>query len=313
MEGDPRYFHEFHMDAMLPRMQGALTYDVRLTAWLPKLVPKKVSEHEFWRNYFSHIAAIVHAAEAGQHILAQHNDTAAANSNSGSVPARAAQNHVPLPSAAPSSAASVSTHTINVTPNTVPVIPVVSPANTAAMPAAVSTVPATAIHQLSYAAHNIQLSGAQIRWGVIGGSYADAVIIPCLKQTAGCSVQALCRRNTAAAKEMAQRHGISRVYSNLKQLLDDAEVEAIYIASPPHTHAAYALEVAASRKPCVMETPLARNHEEAVSIVEEFMKFDTPLYTGFWRRTTERARNVKAMLDSEAIGTVTAINYVLTK
>lgn len=59
LSGSPHYYAPFELDAHLNRLQGALEFDRNISSWYPKLVPKRVSETEFWRNYFSHVAALV--------------------------------------------------------------------------------------------------------------------------------------------------------------------------------------------------------------------------------------------------------------
>jgi predicted dehydrogenase len=44
-----------------------------------------------------------------------------------------------------------------------------------------------------------------------------------------------------------------------EELIDDPEVDAVYIATPPGHHLEYALRVAAAGKPCYVEKPMARN------------------------------------------------------
>lgn len=53
-----------------------------------------------------------------------------------------------------------------------------------------------------------------------------------------------------AVRDYAQRHGIARYYTDAQALIDDPEVDAVYIATPPDSHYAYSLQVAAAGKHC---------------------------------------------------------------
>src|SRR5262247_1692343 len=102
-----------------------------------------------------------------------------------------------------------------------------------------------------------------IRWGMIGtGDVTEIKSGPALQKAAGSSLVAVMRRDRAKAEDYARRHGVPRVHSTAQALIEDPEVDAIYIATPPSTHAPLALQVAAARKPCLVEKPMAMNHAE---------------------------------------------------
>ncbi len=60
-------------------------------------------------------------------------------------------------------------------------------------------------------------------------------------------------RRLEAVTDYAARHGIARVYTDAQALINDPEVDAVYIATPPDSHHAYALQVAAAGKHCCVE------------------------------------------------------------
>ena len=59
---------------------------------------------------------------------------------------------------------------------------------------------------------------------------------------------AVMRRNGEKAKDYAQRHGVPKWYDNADQLINDPDVNAIYIATPPDSHEAYTLKAAKAGK-----------------------------------------------------------------
>ena len=66
------------------------------------------------------------------------------------------------------------------------------------------------------------------------------------------------RRTESAAQDFARRHNVPKFYTELDDLLNDPEVDAVYVATPPGTHKELALRVCAAGKPCYMEKPMAR-------------------------------------------------------
>jgi 1,5-anhydro-D-fructose reductase (1,5-anhydro-D-mannitol-forming) len=102
-----------------------------------------------------------------------------------------------------------------------------------------------------------------IRWGMIGcGDVTEVKSGPGFQKAAGSALMAVMRRNGGLAADYARRHGVPRCYDRADALLADDEVDAVYIATPPDTHADYALLAAAASKPAYVEKPMARHTPE---------------------------------------------------
>ena len=114
----------------------------------------------------------------------------------------------------------------------------------------------------------------EICWGIIGvGDVCETKSGIPLIETNHSSVKAVMRREDAdKAKDFAKRYGVAKWYDNADDLLNDAEVNAIYIATPPSTHAEYTVKAAAVGKPVYVEKPMARSHQECLSMVEACKK-----------------------------------------
>ncbi len=79
-----------------------------------------------------------------------------------------------------------------------------------------------------------------------------------------------CGATAAKAQDYARRHGVPRAYDRADDLIEDADVDAVYIATPPSSHCELALRVAAAGKPCLVEKPMALNHAECLRMIEAF-------------------------------------------
>lgn len=151
-----------------------------------------------------------------------------------------------------------------------------------------------------------------IRWGIIGcGDVTEIKSGPAYYKIDGFSLDAVMRRDEEKAKDYANRHNVSRHYSNADELINDTEIDAIYIATPPDSHKYYGLKVAEAGKPCCIEKPLSPNYNDSLEIVEAFEKVDLPLFVAYYRRTLPRFQQVKNWLDSGIIGEVRHINVKL--
>jgi len=154
----------------------------------------------------------------------------------------------------------------------------------------------------------------KIRWGILGcGNVTEVKSGPAYQNTEGFEVVAVMRRDEAKAADYAKRHGVAKYYSDADALINDTEVDAVYIATPPDSHKYYALKVAAAGKPCCIEKPMAPNHEESLEIINAFEDKGLPLFVAYYRRSLPRFLQVKEWLDADKIGEVRHIRWFLGK
>jgi predicted dehydrogenase len=148
-----------------------------------------------------------------------------------------------------------------------------------------------------------------IRWGIIGcGDVTEVKSGPGFQKADGSTLVAVMRRDGEKARDYARRHGVARAYDRAEDLLDDAEVDAVYIATPPSSHLELALRVAAAGKPCLVEKPMALNHAECLRMIGAFASRDVPLWVAFYRRALQRFLTVRDRLQSGAIGQITSVH-----
>lgn len=153
-----------------------------------------------------------------------------------------------------------------------------------------------------------------IKWGIIGvGDVAEIKSGPAYQKTEGFEVVAVMRRNAEKVKDYAQRHGINQYYTDAQELIDDPNVDAIYIATPPDSHMEYALKVADAGKVCCIEKPMASTYDECLTIEEAFASKNLQLFTSYYRRSMPRFVQVKNWIDSGEIGDVRHVSWVLSQ
>lgn len=153
-----------------------------------------------------------------------------------------------------------------------------------------------------------------VRWGILGcGNVTEVKSGPAYQKTKGFKVEAVMRRDASKAADYAKRHNISKYYSDADALINDPEIDAIYIATPPDTHHFYGLKVALAGKICCIEKPLAPNYKESLEIFEAFKTKNIPLFTAYYRRTLPRFEQIKTWIDNNEIGKLRSIRWNLTK
>lgn len=152
------------------------------------------------------------------------------------------------------------------------------------------------------------------KWGIIGcGNVTEVKSGPAYQNVKGFELHAVMRRDIAKAEDYAKRHNVPKFYGDAGLLINDDEVDAVYIATPPDTHAYYALKVAEAGKICCIEKPMASSYKECKQITEAFSKKNLPLFVAYYRRSLPRYNQVKAWLSENKIGNVRHISWHLSK
>jgi 1,5-anhydro-D-fructose reductase (1,5-anhydro-D-mannitol-forming) len=148
-----------------------------------------------------------------------------------------------------------------------------------------------------------------IRWGIIGcGDVTEVKSGPGFQKAGGSALVAVMRRDGAKAEDYARRHGVPRWYTDAEALIADAEVDAVYVATPPSSHKHYTLLAARAGKPVYVEKPMALEHAECRAMIEGCAAAGVPLFTAYYRRALPRFLRIKTLLDAGAVGTVRAVN-----
>jgi len=160
----------------------------------------------------------------------------------------------------------------------------------------------------------MSINSTIIRWGILGcGDVTEIKSGPAFQKTEGFQIEAVMRRDADKAADYAKRHGISRYYTDADDLINDPEIDAIYIATPPDTHKYYGLKVAIAGKICCIEKPLSPSYQDSLAIYQSFKEKSIPLFVSYYRRSLPRFLQIKKWIDSKSIGEVRHIRWHLSK
>jgi predicted dehydrogenase len=115
------------------------------------------------------------------------------------------------------------------------------------------------------------------------------------------------RRNSQLAEDYARRHGVSKWYDNADGLIQDPDVDAVYIATPPNAHKEYTIKCAQARKPVYVEKPMGMNFTECQEMIKACQEAGVPLFVAYYRRSLPRFLKIKELLDAGAIGDIRGV------
>lgn len=145
----------------------------------------------------------------------------------------------------------------------------------------------------------------EIRWGIIGcGDVTEVKSGPAFNKVAGSKLVAVMRRDAAKAADYAKRHGVAKWYDNASQLINDPEVNAIYIATPPLQHEAYTIEALKAGKPVYVEKPMTLDAASAERMTEAANQLNVKLCVAHYRRAQPMFLKIKELLAKNTIGDI---------
>lgn len=147
-----------------------------------------------------------------------------------------------------------------------------------------------------------------VNWGIIGcGDVTELKSGPAFRKVNHSDLVAVMRRNAALAEDYAKRHEVDRWYSDADQLINDDEVNAVYVATPPGSHATYAIAAMKAGKPVYIEKPMAASYQECLTIEKVAQATGVPCFVAYYRRTLPYFLRVKQLIDEGAIGEVNRV------
>ncbi len=142
-----------------------------------------------------------------------------------------------------------------------------------------------------------------INWGIIGcGNVTEVKSGPAFNKVKNSRLVAVMRRNSALAEDYAKRHNVPKFYSDASRLINDPEINAVYIATPPSSHAEYAIKAIKAGKPVYIEKPMAVNYSECLKINKAAEKSGIPVFVAYYRRALPGFVRVKDMVLRGEIG-----------
>jgi len=148
-----------------------------------------------------------------------------------------------------------------------------------------------------------------IRWGIIGcGDVCEIKSGPAFYKAEGSSLVAVMRRDAVKAEDYARRHHVAHWYSDADQLISDPGVNAVYIATPPSSHAEYAISAMRAGKPVYVEKLMASSYLECVEMNRVSHESGIPLLVAYYRRSLPYFLKIKEIVNSGEIGEIISIN-----
>lgn len=153
-----------------------------------------------------------------------------------------------------------------------------------------------------------------IRWGMIGcGSVTEVKSGPAFNKVLNSQLFGVMRRDEAKLKDYASRHAVPYFTTDANALINHSEIDAIYIATPPKFHEAYAAAAFKAGKHVYVEKPMALNLASCIRMQEMANSKNIKLVIAHYRRQLPMFLHIKKLLEENEIGKVKGVNIAMYK
>jgi predicted dehydrogenase len=157
------------------------------------------------------------------------------------------------------------------------------------------------------------MDNSKLRWGILGAARVNERLLPAIVEGANSQLVAIASRRAGAAAETLQKYAPQqtgvRTYDDMQALLDDAQVQAIYLPMANEEHAEWALKAIAQGKHVLIEKPMALTVADISAIETAAKKHKVKVMEGFMYRFHPQHARVRELIASGLIGD---IRYVKT-
>lgn len=153
-----------------------------------------------------------------------------------------------------------------------------------------------------------------INWGIIGcGNVTEVKSGPAFNKVEGSRLVAVMSRDASKVEDYAKRHNVPKSYIDADDLINDPDINAVYIATPPSSHTDYAVRSMRAGKPVYIEKPMSVDYPGCLRIIRASQKYKVPIFVAYYRRTLPGFIKVKDLIQSGNIGNVRFVQIQLFK
>ncbi len=149
---------------------------------------------------------------------------------------------------------------------------------------------------------------SKVSWGIIGcGNVTEVKSGPAFNKVTGSSLVAVMRRDAEKARDYANRHHVPKWYADATELINDPEINAVYIATPPKYHEAYTIEALKAGKPVYVEKPMATDMASCLRMQAAAETTQVKLCIAHYRRALPMFLKVKELISEKKIGDIRSV------
>ena len=148
----------------------------------------------------------------------------------------------------------------------------------------------------------------KIKWGLIGcGDISKRRVAPALRDLDNCQLVSVNRKDYAQAEEFATEFGAQKWTREWQEMLDDENIDAVYVATPVYLHAEQTIAAARAGKHILCEKPMAMNAKECTDMIEAARTNNVKLGIAYYRHFYPVIQRTKELIAKGEIGKIVMV------
>jgi D-xylose 1-dehydrogenase (NADP+, D-xylono-1,5-lactone-forming) len=146
-----------------------------------------------------------------------------------------------------------------------------------------------------------------VKWGILSTAHINRLVIPPAHASPEVELIAVASRDQARAEAYAREWGIERAYGSYEALLEDPDVEAVYISLPNTLHCPWSIRAVEAGKHVLCEKPMSRHADEVERAFDAAERAGRLLMEAFMYRHNPQTTRLRELVDEGAIGELQVI------
>ena len=146
-----------------------------------------------------------------------------------------------------------------------------------------------------------------VRWGILATGKIARAFATALALVPDAEIAAVGARSVESAREFAGRHGVRTAYGDYRQVVEDPDVDVVYIGTPHALHHEHAMLALEAGKPVLCEKAITLTAAEAAELVAVARGKRLFLMEAMWMRCNPTIRRLQQVLATGALGAVTQV------
>ena len=144
--------------------------------------------------------------------------------------------------------------------------------------------------------------GEAVKWGILSTAHINRLFIPGAHESSKADLIGVASRERMRAETYAREWGIARAYGSYEELLEDPDIEAVYISLPNTLHCEWSIRAVEAGKHVLCEKPLSRHPAEIEAAFDAAERAGRLLSEAFMYRHNPQTKRLKQLVDEGAVG-----------
>jgi len=141
-----------------------------------------------------------------------------------------------------------------------------------------------------------------VTWGILSTADINRLVIPGAKESSKVELVAVASRDRGRAEDYARTWGIQRAYGSYEELIEDPEIEAVYISLPNTLHTEWSIRAVEGGKHVLCEKPMSRRAADVEAAFDAAERAGRFLMEAFMYRHNPQTRRLTELIADGAIG-----------